>query len=67
MTALLTRLADRALVRIAPRTEATAGCSYVYELCYCASPKNYFRRCMYSCPGVPNHCYSCAASTLPCP
>ncbi len=59
MRAALTKLADRMLARVVPRVEAAAGCSYVWETCYCSKGLRYGRKCMYGCPGVPNHCYPC--------
>lgn len=62
MTTIATRLADRVLARVAPRVEAAAGCSYHFERCYCVyRGPLYLKRCMYGCPGVPNHCYPCKA------
>jgi hypothetical protein len=57
--ALATRLADRLVARIVPRTDASAGCSYYWSTCYCSGGLRYAKKCMSSCPGVPNHCYSC--------
>ncbi len=66
MTGILGRLADRALRRLVPTTEAEAGCSYVWEMCYCSRGLRYSRKCMYGCSGVPNHCYSCNTVTGTC-
>ena len=55
----LGRLADRVLGRIAPRIDASAGCSYDWYTCYCSGGLRYAKKCMYGCSGVPNHCYSC--------
>jgi hypothetical protein len=57
------RLADRLLARVAPRIEASAGCTYQWVFCYCRGGLRYAQRCMRSCPGVPNHCYSCTPTT----
>jgi len=59
MVKAASRLADRLLVRLAPRAEASAGCSYVWYTCFCSGGLRYAKKCMYYCPGVPNHCYSC--------
>jgi hypothetical protein len=59
MISAIGRLADRALVRIVPRAEASAGCSLSWYICYCSGGLRYSRQCMYSCPGVPNFCYGC--------
>ncbi|GAA1775671.1 hypothetical protein [Luedemannella helvata] len=66
MVQALGRLADRVMTRLAPTTEAAAGCSYEWEYCYCKGHVTYRRRCMYGCPGVPNHCYSCSATGSYC-
>lgn len=59
MTGLVTKMADRVLARVAPKVEASAGCSYVWYTCYCSGGLRYAKRCMFGCSGVPNHCYSC--------
>jgi hypothetical protein len=56
MISAIGRLADRMLVRIAPRAEASAGCSYAWYICYCSGGLRYSQQCMYGCPQVPNHC-----------
>lgn len=66
MTGILGRLADRALSRLVPTTEAAAGCSYYWSLCYCSKGLRYSKKCMSNCPGVPNHCYSCNTVTGTC-
>jgi hypothetical protein len=63
MTRTLTRVADRLLAKVAPRIEAAAGCSYVWETCGCINHLLKRRRCMRGCPGVPNHCYSCVTTS----
>jgi hypothetical protein len=59
MRSVVTRLSDRLLARLAPTMEASAGCSYVWYLCYCSGGLRYSKRCMRYCPGVPNHCSAC--------
>ena len=59
MTGLVTKMADRVLARVAPKVEASAGCSYVWYTCYCSGGLRYAKKCMFGCSGVPNHCYSC--------
>jgi hypothetical protein len=59
MFSAVTRVADRLLAKVAPRVDASAGCSYVWEICYCSGGLRYGRRCMRGCSGVPNHCYPC--------
>jgi hypothetical protein len=66
MTKLVTRLADRALARVAPKVEASAGCTYTWYLCYCSGGLRYSKKCMYGCSGVPNHCYPCNTVTGTC-
>jgi hypothetical protein len=56
MVALVNRLADRMLARIAPSRQAEASCAYETG-CWCSGGLRYCQRCMYGCPGVPNHCY----------
>jgi hypothetical protein len=53
------RLADRLLVRLAPRADASADCTYHWYTCYCSRGLRYAQKCIYNCPGVPYHCYSC--------
>lgn len=54
---IVTKMADRVLARIAPRVDAAAGCTYEYTYCYCIYRVGYYaKKCMYGCPGVPNHC-----------
>ena len=62
MVQALGRLADRMLTRLAPTTEAAAGCTYEWEYCSCRNGLRRQQRCMYGCPGVPNHCYSCTVT-----
>ncbi len=59
MAKTIGRLADRMLAFVAPKTQASAGCTYEWYTCYCSGGLRYAKQCMYSCPGVPNHCYSC--------
>jgi hypothetical protein len=60
------RVADRVLGRIAPRIDAAAGCTYEVDVCYCSGHVQYVQKCMWSCPGVPNHCYPCYANGRYC-
>ena len=60
MTATIGRLADRMLRTVAPKIDASAACTYQWtQYCYCVYHVSYWKRCMYGCPGVPNHCYGC--------
>jgi hypothetical protein len=54
------RVADRLLVRLAPRIDASAGCAYFYSFCFCSGGLRYAKKCMYGCIDAPNHCYPCA-------
>ena len=52
----MTKVAHAVGALVAPRTDAAAGCSYVWTHCYCSGGVKYGRYCMSGCPGVPNHC-----------
>jgi hypothetical protein len=58
---IISELADRLLARVAPKVDASAGCTYQWYTCACVYGTLYAKRCMYGCSGVPNHCYSCVA------
>ena len=55
----LGKLADRMLLRLAPRVDADAACVYEWYGCGCSGGLRYGKKCMYGCSGVPNHCYPC--------
>ena len=57
MVALVNRLADRMIARLVPSGTAGADCSY-HLSCWCSGGLHWCQKCMYSCPGVPNHCYA---------
>ncbi|MBO3748316.1 hypothetical protein J5X84_19760 [Streptosporangiaceae bacterium NEAU-GS5] len=66
MVKAVSRLADNLLARVAPKAQASAGCTYQWYLCYCSGGLRYSQKCMFGCPQVPNHCYPCDTITGTC-